>query len=195
MIRRITPQFITLRRTNPFHSSSYRYSFFSSTTRPLLEPYRAAKELLGLPLQQGTPPTPKEIRAAYFTAAKRCHPDLQRQSNRDLVELFHQMTNAYELLLQNATPTTTADNDVGITDDEEATFRVACREQLGLTAETVEESKRNPMFREWLQGKTDAAYFWQNFLANYGGLAPMVRPKPQLEASCSSARTLRRRKR
>ncbi|GAX27026.1 hypothetical protein FisN_9Lh341 [Fistulifera solaris] len=177
-----------MRRTNSVLSSSPSSNWFSSSS---FDPYRAAKELLGLPLSQ-TSPTPKEIRAAYFTAAKRCHPDLQPpHSNRDLVELFHQITRAYELLQKGNTNDWT---DVGITDDEEATFRVACQEQLGLTAATVEESKQNPMFREWLQGKTDAAYFWQNFLANHGGLAPMLRPKPQLTAS-SSARTLRRRKR
>lgn len=152
------------------------------------ESYQAARELLGL----HSSVTPKELRAAYFKAAKRCHPDLQQHESRDLVELFHQITNAYELLSQKTTTTTTT--DVDITEDEEATFRVACQEQLGLTAETVEESKQNPMFREWLQGKTDAAYFWQNFLANHGGLAPMLRPKPQLEAN-ASARVVRRRKR
>lgn len=190
MRRHLSPLFFSLRRTKPFRASSSCQYYLFSTGRPF-DPYRAAKELLGLPLQL-SPPTPKELRAAYFTAAKRCHPDLQKQSNRDLVELFHQITNAYELLQK----TTTSNDltDVGITDDEETTFRVACREQLGLTAETVEESKRNPMFREWLQGKTDAAYYWQNFLANHGGLAPMLRPKPQLEAS-SCAQTMRRRKR
>ncbi len=187
MIRHKIPFYVLLQRTHPRLSSSPSSIFFSSSS---FDPYRAAKELLGLPLAQ-TSPTPKELRAAYFTAAKRCHPDLQPQSNRDLVELFHQITSAYELLQKATTSDWT---DVGITDDEEATFRVACKEQLGLTAETVEESKQNPMFREWLQGKTDAAYFWQNFLANHGGLAPMLRPKPQLIAS-SSSQTLRRRKR
>lgn len=192
MIRRITPLLSSTRRTKPF-TNYYKYSSSFSTHRPLFfDSHRAAKELLGLPLMQGTP-TPKELRVAYFKAAKRCHPDLQQQESRDLVELFHQITNAYELL-QKTTTTTTTNVDAGITEEEEITFRIACKEQLGLTAETVEESKRNPMFREWLQGKTDAAYFWQNFLANHGGLAPMLRLKPQLEAS-ASARTLRRRKR
>jgi hypothetical protein len=187
MIGHKMPFYIAMRGTNLVLSSSSS-AFFSSRS---FDPYRAAKELLGLPPSQ-TSPTPKELRVAYFTAAKRCHPDLQPQSNRDLVELFHQITSAYELLQKGNN--TNDWTDVGITDDEEATFRVACKEQLGLTAETVEESKQNPMFREWLQGKTDAAYFWQNFLANHGGLAPMLRPKPQLTSS-SSARTLRRRKR
>jgi hypothetical protein len=78
-------------------------------------------------------------------------------------------------------------NDVDLTDDEitiqqEADFRVGCEQVLGLTAEKVEESKRCPLFREWLKGRTDSAYLWQSFLMQHGGLAPMLRPVTVLAA-------------
>jgi hypothetical protein len=120
--------------------------------------------------------TPKVLRQAYLEAAKRCHPDTQmeRNSKQDTGEQFRQVTEAYEVLLGTSMPNFS--NDLGITDSEEAEFRRACQEMLGVRAEIVEESKRCPAFRQWLAGKTDAAYTWQVFFMRYGGLAPKLRP-------------------
>jgi hypothetical protein len=120
--------------------------------------------------------TPKALRTAYLEAAKRCHPDTQteKMSNQDTGEQFRQVTEAYEVLL--GTNMTNFTDDFGITDAEEAEFRRACQEMLGLRAEIVEESKRCPAFRQWLDGRSDAAHYWRVFFMRYGGLAPKLRP-------------------
>ena len=132
-----------------------------------------AKGILGVSLVRLTP---KGLRTAYLEAAKRCHPDTQteRKSKQDTGEQFRQVTEAYEVLLGTNMPNFS--NDFGITNAEEAEFRRACQEMLGVRAEIVEESKRCPAFRQWLAGKTDAAYTWQVFFMRYGGLAPKLRP-------------------
>jgi DnaJ domain len=128
--------------------------------------------------------TPKLLRTAYLEAAKRCHPDTQteKKSKHDTGEEFRQVTEAYEVLLGTNMPNFT--NDFGITDSEEAEFRRACQDMLGVRAEVVEESKRCPAFRQWLAGRTDAAYTWRAFFMRYGGFAPKLRPSAgMIEAS------------
>jgi len=125
--------------------------------------------------------TVSELRRAYFAAAKMCHPDLQDSTpgDDDLNENFHALTEAYELLQQQHS-TTGKLNEYGITAQEEEAFRTVCQDWLGVSAEVVEESKRCPIFRDWLQGKTDAAMYWNSFFALNGGLAPMLRPPAAL---------------
>jgi hypothetical protein len=141
--------------------------------------------------------TMKELRTAYFQAAKQCHPDSQSSYRRKVEnssslltsdataeERFIMVTDAYEYLRQQlsaAGTTTKVDNDDGdeslsdIEEEEEEKYRKACREYLGQPAEIVEESKRCPMFRQWLFGRTDAAFYWQSFFMLHGGLAPQLR--------------------
>jgi hypothetical protein len=161
--------------------------------------------------------TMKELRYAYFAAAKLCHPDMlssrtQQQSHNnvrddekdddgnddsvDSGERFRLVTDAYELLQEAIVGLRRAsmakknqDNDDDddenvydehdtITEKEEQIYRRACWDVLGLPAEIVEEAKQTPQFREWLQGRTDAAIIWQSFLLQHGGLAPQLRCCP-----------------
>ena len=142
--------------------------------------------------------TMKELRTAYFQAAKKCHPDSMSSTNAgshastattplfsDAVsaeDRFIMVTNAYEYLRQQlisagstAQADTDDDDDSAIDLDEENKYRQACFEYLGQPAEIVEESKRCPLFRQWLFGRTDAAYYWQSFFMVHGGLAPRLR--------------------
>jgi hypothetical protein len=115
--------------------------------------------------------TSKHIRDAYYEAAKRCHPDVPRET-QDMSRSAHEfirLTNAYELLRRFY-----AVSDDVLQEDEEEQFRTACREWLGLSAEAVEESKRCPMFRKWLTTGTQSAEHWLNFLCMNGGLAPRI---------------------
>ena len=142
-----------------------------------------ALDTLKLPHNKDLCPT--DLRDAYFTAAKLCHPDLNKtKSNDELTERFLKITEAYELLQkQNSKTNSDEEEDIWshiITKTEEQMYRDACRECLGLDAETVEESKRCPLFRDWLQGKTDAAFTWSNFFMSHGGLAPMLRKRKTL---------------
>ena len=138
----------------------------------------AAKSMLGFAKEQRF--SVKELRDAYFQAAKLCHPDAVRgeDANSSLLD-FRDITDAYEHLLNG--------DDSGsqyskeelaniITISEEEEYRQACKASLGISAEIVEESKQNPMFRKWLTGNTDAAYHWRNFFAAHGGLAQKLRP-------------------
>jgi hypothetical protein len=135
-----------------------------------------AKRLLGL---VGSKFNARELRFAYFEAAKRCHPDSSTAEDAD-TRLFMEVTDAYEALQivirHGPHNNSDADNDRFVTNSEEMQYRRACLDQLGVPAEVVEESKRCPLFREWLQGKTDAASYWQRFFMQFGGLAPMLQP-------------------
>jgi hypothetical protein len=163
----------------------------------------AARALLGLPTStttsankassSSTDPSPltlTELRHAYFAAAKRCHPDMKKKGDHDnndddenhikngettasAVD-FLQVTHAYEILQREIT--NTQDELAAITSSEEEEFRNACQSWLGMKAEIVEECKKNPIFRQWLSGRTDAAYHWRAFFQQNGGLAPKLRP-------------------
>lgn len=146
----------------------------------------AAKEVLGI---HGDV-TSKQLRLAYLQAAKECHPDLVKKNKNDAVD-FRKVTDAYELLSTGVVP----DADLGITVQEDASFRAACKEWLGVKAETVEESKRCPIFRQWLEGGTDSAFRWKVFFALHGGLAPMLRPPTALLEGQAEPRGLTRRRR
>mmetsp|Transcript_30409 Transcript_30409/g.71077 ORF Transcript_30409/g.71077 Transcript_30409/m.71077 type:complete len:162 (+) Transcript_30409:1817-2302(+) len=58
---------------------------------------------------------------------------------------------------------------------EEAYYRAACEQRLGLEAEIVEECKASPLFLQWLSGRTDAAQTWRDFFVEHGGLGPKLR--------------------
>jgi hypothetical protein len=155
--------------------------------------------------------TRKELRAAYFVAAKHSHPDSavaavtvdaltttassttssassMDKSQAPIVdptERFRAVTEAYELLLhwisRDSKSSFDDDYDDVMAVDEEEAYRQACLEWLGQTAETVEESKQCPAFRQWLHGRTDAAWHWQNFFMLHGGLmARRLRQRPTL---------------
>jgi hypothetical protein len=124
--------------------------------------------------------TVRELRHAYFEAAKLHHPDvLKQRQDKTTIHDFRDITTAYEYLLQSPHITKLPQEEI-ITHDEEAEYRSACLDILGIPAEIVEESKKNPMFRQWLQGKTDAAMHWKMFLSKYGGLAEKLRPRVQV---------------
>ena len=143
----------------------------------------------------------KDLRDAYFSAAKLCHPDLNKTKSNDfLTDRFLQITDAYELLQKfNKNPGGGAEDDIDmshiISKSEEQMYRDACRECLGLEAETVEESKRCALFRDWLKGKTDAAFTWSNFFMSHGGLAPMLRKKRRVSIGVGDHGGGRRRRR
>mmetsp|Transcript_27658 Transcript_27658/g.31682 ORF Transcript_27658/g.31682 Transcript_27658/m.31682 type:complete len:294 (-) Transcript_27658:95-976(-) len=175
--------------------------------------------------------TQKELRDAYFTAAKLCHPDSSSSSikqqhtrnknnndddddddegeenyKRNLAIKFHAITEAYELLqdqhdINHDGVKINHENENECysytSKTEEQHFREACREYLGVDAEIVEESKRCPLFREWLKGRTVDAFHWNNFLMLHGGLAPMLRKKKtmKLTQGDDDGKKRRRRKR
>jgi len=184
-----------------------------SFSRKRIDEARMRLGLPPLPLQNITESdrlSMTELRQAYFAAAKQCHPDLLHQqtrngdsSKRDGSD-FLLLTQAYELLQQEIMGGSKTDDffDSIITESEEDAFRRMCQAQLGIPAEIVEECKSNPMFRQWLQGKTDAATHWKSFLMQNGGLAPKLRPRagwlPAGDEDTSAQnkrRLLRRRKR
>ena len=142
----------------------------------------SASSILGLASFHGATYTAKEIREAYFRAAKRCHPDVlrgnQQQSDPSQIEeasfRFIRLTEAYESLLSTLS-NPLKEQLQHIQPDEEEEFRSVCIDWLNIPAEVVEESKRCPMFRQWLMGNTDAAMHWLNFLHLHGGLAPRLK--------------------
>mmetsp|Transcript_14958 Transcript_14958/g.29895 ORF Transcript_14958/g.29895 Transcript_14958/m.29895 type:complete len:187 (-) Transcript_14958:102-662(-) len=139
-----------------------------------------ARALLGL--TECSEPTLKELRIAYFQAAKRSHPDSSSSSSLDAGQEFRRITNAYELLLGSGDLENSFQEQAThlISEREEENYRKACLAVLGIPAEIVEESKQNPMFREWLAGNTDGAIWWRMFFSNNGGLAQKLRPPTQL---------------
>lgn len=167
-----------------------------------------------LNLKPHTRYSPNELRDAYFTAAKLCHPDspnakiiiltdvddhctIKNGGNKNYVEKdmdeetrkeqltsqFHAISEAYELLQKKSnigffsSSSQQPSTNEYINKSEEEHFRQACIEFLGVDAEIVEESKRCPLFREWLKGRTVDAFLWNTFLMKHGGLAPMLRRK------------------
>lgn len=126
-------------------------------------------------------PTILELRHAYFDKAKLHHPDVQQTYNDDGAAEsldFRDITDAYEHLLNGDHTTQYTREEMAniVTVSEEEEYRLACQMVLGLPAEIVEESKQNPMFRQWLMGNTDAAHHWRVFFATHGGLAQKLRP-------------------
>ena len=156
----------------------------------------AAKKILGL--SSDHKPTMRELRAAYFDAAKQTHPDVIEREGQSDGKDFVQVTKAYEILLTCRD----IENDVTwkISRSEEEEYRKACDAILGVPAEIVEESKQNPMFRHWLGGNTDGAQHWRAFFATHGGLAQKLRipvayiPSGQQETTGLKVRPRRRRK-
>jgi hypothetical protein len=141
---------------------------------------KSARRVLGIAHNDNM--SPKELRLMYFEAAKRCHPDTTtsraiKLSKEEVLAQFRDVTDAYEYLQgTNSNNASVALSDLGITETEEALYRNACRDWLGVAAEVVEESKKCSMFRDWLKGETDAAERWRVFFILNGGLAPMLRP-------------------
>lgn len=116
--------------------------------------------------------------------SKKNPPSTKGDDNDDaafaMVERFHRITQAYELLIsinkKSRNHDDYDDDDIdSLSMDDEMDYRMACQNILGLSAEIVEESKRSSTFRQWLLGKTDSAYLWRTFLSQYGGLVPKLR--------------------
>ena len=147
----------------------------------------SAKSMLGF--TEDHTPTIRELRQAYFDAAKLYHPDVVQQTEDDDDDVegastttndidFRDITEAYEHLL-NGKHIAHYSQEImkaTISINEEEEYRHACKTILGIPAEIVEESKQNPMFLHWLGGNTDGAQHWRAFFAAYGGLAQKLRP-------------------
>lgn len=164
------------------HAIKHRTISSTCNRRHRLISTQAAKMLLGF--SSSHRPTMRELRAAYFEAAKQTHPDVA-QENEDGID-FVKITKAYERLLDSRE----IENDATwkISKDEEDEYRSACKAILGIPAEIVEESKQNPMFRHWLGGNTDGAQHWRAFFAVHGGLAQKLQaPAAYLESGQEAA--------
>ena len=185
-----------------FHRRFYS-SDESSTTTVLT--FSAARVLLGLNEYEII--SGKELRLAYYQAAKECHPDTAAGMNKafdfneDSAERFRRVTDAYELLQQQKQQEkhrSNQDDDGSMLDEDyehsEAEYRNACVQWLGQPAEVVEESKRCPVFRQWLMGRTDSAYYWKLFFMMHGGLAPRIFPR-QLRMNEPSGAGVKRQRR
>jgi hypothetical protein len=146
-----------------------------------------ARRLLGLSSSSSSSRGPDtaltlvEVRVAYFAAAKRCHPDTQSQAAATATaDDFLQVTTAYKVLSQTLSPYADQNNNDGspscvmMSADQEADFRAACEQRLGVSAEIVEECKRSPLFLQWLAGRSDSAHTWRSFFTQHGGLAPQL---------------------
>lgn len=153
----------------------------------------SARKILGIDHEHRL--SPKDLRLVYLKAAKRCHPDTASATHLSKAEVLSQFRNvfdAYEFLQGRVSELT----DLGITASEEANYRAACHSWLGLSADIVEESKRCPMFRDWLKGETDSAESWRMFFSLHGGLAPMIRSPVALIANHTiQQKSMTRRKR
>ena len=150
------------------------YRFLTVSTRRMHQYFTtdSARKILGIDHENCM--SPKELRLVYLKAVKRCHPDTATASHLSKAEVLSQFRNvfdAYEFLQGKISELA----DLGITATEEANYRAACHNWLGLSADIVEESKRCPMFRNWLKGETDSAESWRMFFSLHGGLAPMLR--------------------
>lgn len=114
----------------------------------------------------------KDLRKAYFQAAKQCHPDTivnessTQVTKQDSSAQFMLVSEAYEVLLSIISPVSDGKlrSEGLISEREEIEFRRNCQDWLGIPADVVEESKRCPLFRQWLKGNTDAAFHWKVFL-------------------------------
>ena len=151
---------------------------------------REASRILGLELASFTA---TQLRDAYYKAARAFHPDTFDGCPTEAGKLFIRATEAYELLGD------VAEGVVEITESEDENYRAACLAWLGLDADTVEQSKKCPMFRKWLfVSGGEGAIWWRCFFANNGGLAPRLRPK-QIAATATGRRrrssAVRRRRR
>ena len=148
----------------------------------------AARSLLGLPEVF----TPRQLRDAYFEAARSSHPDAVCDADADddaplaSARSFIAVSEAYEKL--RGVP---GEHDPSVvTGSEEDEFRSLCLVELGVTADAVEEAKRCPMFRIWLQNSSrnnDYANHWRRFLAMNGGLAPRLAPRTMLSSGGAGA--------
>jgi len=175
-------------------SSSLSLSLFSTSSSASSSTSTFRSALVTLNLNKKPDFSRKDLRNAYFTAAKLCHPDSQQKKkncNDDdddnyFVQRFLRLTEAYELLQKSKQISTFNQDDdemykhCFITKSEEQYFREACSQYLGVDAETVEESKKCVVFRDWLKGRTVSAFHWNFFLMSHGGLAPMLRQKKTL---------------
>jgi hypothetical protein len=145
--------------------------------------------------------TARELRDAYFQAAKKCHPDTTAgdSDKAHASNMFLEITEAYEALqIYCANGKTFSGskqyNEADfITKTDEQYYREAVKETLGIDAEVLEESKKCPMFRIWLKGGSHMAFHYNIFLMRHGGLAQMLPPKKI--AQISQGATRRRRKR
>lgn len=152
----------------------------------------AARTLLGLPEAF----TPRQLRDAYFEAARSSHPDAVCDDADDLpsARAFIAISEAYEKL--RGVPGEGEHDPSVVTGSEEDEFRALCLVELGVTADAVEEAKRCPMFRIWLQNSSrnnDYANHWRRFLAMNGGLAPRLAPRTLVGGGASASSGPRRR--
>lgn len=146
----------------------------------------AAKRLLGLsPVGQFSF---KDLRARYLDKAKKCHPDTKDENTeaKNAHSEFILLTEAYQVLQQqtscgnvdkkamNSHWKRHSNNNEKESQEDEQNYREACLWRLGVDAEIVEECKRSPMFLQWLEGRTDAAQTWRDFIVEFGGLGPKL---------------------
>lgn len=203
----------------------HQHSYFSSFHRPNASTLTKVKlALRTLSLSKGF--SSKELRDAYFDAAKKCHPDSRSASTTSTTEMtqtndilasaggesvdktkartadmFLEITEAYELLRQYPGGSLSSrqlrqeeeDLDI-IPQSQEEYYRQAVRETLGIEAEVLEESKKCPMFREWLKGRSHMAFHFNLFLMRHGGLAPMLGKRKAAELGEGENRRRKRKR-